>query len=292
MVGQRLLSLLVVTTLLGACEISRTDDTAARTDATPANGAIVRLPAPADSEIPDGLLGASSRRGRALLAATPDSLPQHVGGQLRCTSCHLDDGTRVNAAPLVGVYARFPQYRDRSNSVATIQDRVNDCFERSMNGRALPFESRDMRDIVAWLAFLSRGTPVHRDTTPRGIPLLAAMSPDTARGRAEFVTTCAACHGMDGQGTPAGPPLWGPKSYNVGASMARLRTAASFIKYNMPNDRPGVLSEQQAFNLAAYVNSHSRPDLAGKENDWPNGNAPADVPYATRAKAQTADGGR
>jgi thiosulfate dehydrogenase len=292
MVGQRLLSLLIVTTLVGACELARTDGSAARTDSTAANAAIVRLPAPADSEIPDGPLGASIRRGRALLAATPDSLPQHVGGQLRCTSCHLDDGTRVNAAPLVGVYARFPQYRDRSNSVAIIQDRVNDCFERSMNGRALPFESRDMRDIVAWLAFLSRGTPVQRDSTPHGIPLLAAMVPDTARGRAEFVTTCAACHGLDGQGTPAGPPLWGPKSYNVGASMARLRTAASFIKYNMPNDRPGALSEQQAFDLAAYVNSHSRPDLAGKENDWPKGNAPADVPYATRAKAQTVDGGR
>ena len=63
--------------------------------------------------------------------------------------------------------------------------------------------------------------------------------------------------------------------------MARIRTAASFIKYNMPNDRPGTLSEQQAFDLAAYVNSHSRPDLAGKENDWPNGNAPSDVPYET-----------
>jgi thiosulfate dehydrogenase len=246
--------------------------------------AVVRLAAPSDSEIPVGELGASIRRGRALLAATPDSLPQHVGGQLRCTSCHLDDGTRVNAAPLVGVYARFPQYRERSNSVAIIEDRINDCFQRSLNGRALPYDSGNMRDIVAWLAFLSRGTPVHRDTTPRGIPLLAAMTADSARGRAQFATACAACHGMDGEGTPAGPPLWGPKSYNVGASMARLRTAASFIKYNMPNDRPGTLTEQQAFDLAAYVNSHARPDLRGKENDWPKGNAPEDVPYLTVGK--------
>ena len=287
MVGRRLLPLLAVSATLAACEVARTDDTAARArDAAPVSAGIVRLPVPADSEIPAGVLGASIRRGRALLNATPDSLPQHVGGQLRCTSCHLDDGTRVNAAPLVGVYARFPQYRDRSNSVAIIEDRINDCFQRSMNGRALPYDSRDMRDIVAWLAFLSRGTPVHRDTTPRGIPPLAAMPADTARGRSQFTTTCAACHGMDGQGTPAGPPLWGPKSYNIGASMARLRTAASFIKHNMPTDRPGTLTAQQAFDLAAYVNSHARPDFAGKENDWPKGGAPPDVPYVTRGSAE------
>jgi thiosulfate dehydrogenase len=286
MVARRLTTVLLGTMTLGACEIARTGDTVARGgELSATTTGVVRLPIPADSLIPEGPLGASIRRGRALLAATPDSLPHNVGGQLRCTSCHLDDGARVNAAPLVGVYARFPQYRDRSNSVAIIEDRVNDCFQRSMNGRALPYDSQDMRDIVAWLAFLSRGTPVHKDTTPRGIPLLAALTPDTAAGRAQFTTTCAACHGMDGQGTPAGPPVWGPKSFNVGASMARLRTAASFIKYNMPFDRPGTLTEQEAFNLAAYVNSHARPDLAGKENDWPKGNAPADVPYATKGRA-------
>jgi thiosulfate dehydrogenase len=284
MAGRRLLTCLVVAAALGACEPARTDDAVARAGiAGSGTAAVIRLPAPADSEIPDGPLGVSIRRGRALLAATRDSLPAHVGGQLNCTSCHLDEGTRVNAAPLVGVYARFPQYRDRSNSVAIIEDRVNDCFQRSMNGRALAYDSREMRDIVAWLAFLSRGTLVHRDTTPRGIPLLAAMPADTARGRAQFTTACAACHGMDGQGTPAGPPLWGSKSYNIGASMARLRTAASFIKYNMPIDRPGTLTAQQAFDLAAYVNSYVRPDLQGKENDWPKGNAPEDVPYETAA---------
>jgi thiosulfate dehydrogenase len=112
------------------------------------------------------------------------------------------------------------------------------------------------------------------------------MTPDTAAGRTEFATTCAACHGMDGQGTLAGPPLWGPKSFNIAASMARLRTAASFIKHNMPNDRPGILTAQQAFDLAAYVNSHSRPDLVGKENDWPKGDAPSDVPYQTSGRTR------
>jgi thiosulfate dehydrogenase len=283
---RQLVGLAIIAIVVAACESARTDEGPSR-GISSTSMALTRLAIPADSEIPDGALGVSIRRGRALLAATSDSLPQHVGARLRCTSCHLDEGTRVNAAPLVGVYARFPQFRDRSASVATIQDRVNDCFERSMNGRALAHGSRDMRDIVAWLAFISRGAPVQQDTTPRGIPLLAAMPADKERGSTTFTMRCAGCHGMDGQGTPAGAPLWGPQSFNVGASMARLRTAASFIKYNMPNDRPGTLTDQEAFDVAAYVNSHSRPDLAGKENDWPNGDAPGDVPYETLGKKKS-----
>jgi thiosulfate dehydrogenase len=280
MAARHLLSLITIL-VHGACQAARTDDAGAPADMAAGAAGVVHLAVPADSTMPEGPLGVSIRRGRALLAATRDSLPGYVGNELRCTSCHLDDGTRVNASPLVGVYARHPQYRARSNSVAIIEDRINECFKRSMNGRALPYDSPDMRDIVAWLAFLSRGTLVQRDTTPRGIPLLPAMAADGERGREQFTTSCAACHGMDGQGTPAGPPLWGPKSFNIGASMARLRTAASFIKYNMPHDRPGTLTHQQAFDLAEYMNSHARPDLTGKEKDWPAGDAPEDVPYET-----------
>ena len=110
--------------------------------------AAVALRAPADSEIPDGPLGVSIRRGRALLNATRDSLPQYVGNRLRCVSCHLDNGLRANSSPWIGVYARFPQYRSRSGTVEVLEDRINDCFERSMNGRALPLASREMRDMV------------------------------------------------------------------------------------------------------------------------------------------------
>jgi thiosulfate dehydrogenase len=64
--------------------------------------------------------------------------------------------------------------------------------------------------------------------------------------------------------------------------MARQERAASFIRHNMPFDRPGTLSDQQAFDVAAYMVAMPRPDLPGKESDWPNGGAPADVPYDTK----------
>jgi thiosulfate dehydrogenase len=88
---------------------------------------------------------------------------------------------------------------------------------------------------------------------------------------------------VDGHGTPAAPPLWGPKSFNIGAGMARVQTAARFVHQLMPRDKPGTLTPQQAFDVASYVLSHPRPDFAGKEKDWPKGGAPTDVAYKTLA---------
>jgi len=229
------------------------------------------------------VLGASIRRGHALLAATRDSLPDYVGNHLRCMSCHLDDGRRAYALPLVGVYARYPQYRSRNARVNSIEDRINGCFQRSMNGRPLPLEGRDIRDITAYLAWISRGIPVGATVEGQGMQTLTPLHPDTTQGRMVFAANCARCHGTRGEGTVVAPPLWGPESFNIGAGMARLRTAAAFIRHNMPYDRPGSLTDQQAFDVASYVVSRPRPDFAGKENDWPNGDAPPDVAYPTRA---------
>jgi len=191
----------------------------------------------------------------------------------------------------VGVYGRYPQYRSRSNSIESIQDRVNECFRRSLNGTRIAPDGPDMRDIVAYFAFLSRGVPVGpppSGASPRA--RWATFKADTAAGREIFRVVCAGCHGPAGGGTSAAPPLWGPQSYNIGAGMARVRTAAAFIAENMPFDRPGSLTDQQAFDVASYVNAQPRPDFADKIYDWPNGDAPPDVGYRTlgaqrRAKA-------
>jgi thiosulfate dehydrogenase len=253
----------------------------------PTMPASLAMAAFADSAIPTGPMGASIRRGLALLEHTTDSLPAYAGGNLRCTSCHLDKGMRPNAAPLVGVYARFPKYMDRSGAVIPIEDRVNYCFTRSLAGRALPSRSREMVDIVAYLAFISRGLPAGGKVHGEGMPKMASLAGDTTRGRELFASTCARCHGPDGGGIAVVPALWGAKSYSVGASMARVERAASFVRHNMPFDRPGSLTDQQAFDVAAYIDSHVRPDSPGKELDWPNGGAPADVPYATKDHVPT-----
>lgn len=183
----------------------------------------------------------------------------------------------------MGTYARYPQYRSRSNSVETIEYRVNDCFRRSMNGRPLAADARDMRDIVAYLAFLSRDVPLRPGGPRRSLDQWGTLRADTAAGRAVYAATCARCHGATGGGSPAAPPVWGPASYNIGAGMARVRTAAAFIKENMPFDRPGSLTDQQAYDVAAFVNARPRPDFPDKIYDWPNGDAPPDVAYHTLA---------
>ena len=259
-----------------------------RGDAPAAAGRGATTPPPqatttADTTPPPGALGLSVRRGRALLAATHDSLPSHAVSSLRCFSCHLDEGRRASGLPLLGAYARYPQYRLRRAKVDLIEDRVNDCFIRSMNGHAIPADGGDMRDIVSYLAWLSRGVAVGDSVKSRSVPALATLVADTASGALVFTESCARCHGASGQGVGLVPPLWGAKSFNIGAGMARYRTAALFILHNMPLDKANTLTPQQALDVAHYVDSRPRPDLAGKENDWPTGERPSDVPYPTNA---------
>jgi cytochrome c/uncharacterized membrane protein YfcA len=232
---------------------------------------------PPDTAITDPAV----RRGQALLAHTADSLPENALSGLNCLSCHLDAGRHAGAAPLIGTYARYPRYIERTGGVASVEDRVNYCLKRSLAGRPLDASSPAMHDMVSYLRWLSTGVPSGAHVQGEGMPKMPALTGDPARGARMFGATCARCHGDSGQGTAVAPPLWGPRAFSVGASMAREERAASFIRHNMPLDRPGSLTDQQAFDLAAFVNAHPRPDLAEKARDWPKGGAPYDVPYAT-----------
>jgi len=267
--------LLVVALVLTACQHAPTASPPAGTASDTA------LRAPDGSTPPPGPLGQSIVRGRAIFLATRDSLPGHVGSVLRCASCHLGDGRERTAMPLTGAYARFPQFRWRSASVNRIEDRINDCFLRSLNGSALAWDDPAMRDLVAYLAFLSRGVPVGDSAS---VAADSGVAGDTVEGARVFQEKCARCHGRDGGGSTAGslfPAVWGPKSFNIGAGMARIRTIGAFIRRNMPRDLPGSLSEAEAGSVAAYITSRPRPDFPGKEHDWPCGHRPADVPYQT-----------
>ena len=63
---------------------------------------------PPDSMIRHDQLGASIRRGLALVTDTRDSLPANVGNRLQCVSCHPAGGRQPGAMPWIGVYGRFP----------------------------------------------------------------------------------------------------------------------------------------------------------------------------------------
>ena len=239
-----------------------------------------------DSAFPATPLGRAALRGRAIVTATRDSLPGYVGNSLRCTSCHLDEGRRPFAMTWIGVHARYPQYRSRKDRVLTVADRINECLERSLGGKALPHDDERLRSIEAYFAFISSGIAVGSRTPGQGIDSVDATTPNVSNGEAVFASSCARCHGADGAGTTLATPLWGEKSYTIAAGMARFRMAAGFIRANMPFDTPSTLSEQDALDVAAYINSRPRRDLRGKENDWPGGGAPSDVPYRTTGQTR------
>ncbi len=199
-------------------------------------------------------------------------------------------GRNADAIPLTGSFVRYPRYLERTGAVVGLADRVNYCFTRSLAGSKLPADSREMQDILTYLAWLSRGVPVGEGSKlpgASGLPdLPAGIQADAGRGEQVYATKCVACHQADGAGTralnPVVPALWGPKSFSVGASMTRQSKSASFIWHNMPWGMGKTLTHQEASDVAAYISSQARPNSPGKERDWPNGGAPADVPYATR----------
>ena len=244
------------------------------------------LTAPAASTIPDGPLGDDIRFGQKVFADTQGNARAYVGNGLNCTSCHLNGGTTAYASPLVGIWGVFPEYRSRSARVEDLTDRINDCFLRSMNGKPPPRDGKVMLGLLSYMSWLSQGVPTGMSVEGRGfaeIALPEASKIDVGRGKTLYAEKCAACHGADGQGMAGAngaylfPPLWGPKSFNVGAGMARLGNAAAFVKVNMPLGQGNTLSTEDAVDIAAYFTRQPRPAFAAGAADWPRGNKPADA---------------
>jgi thiosulfate dehydrogenase len=278
--------------------------------AAPAPRTVVTLPqwtVPDAETLPDNDWGRTVRYGRDLITHTyaligpevADPSRRYAGNNLSCQSCHSQAGTKQFGLPFQGVFADFPNYRARSGTVGTIEDRINGCMARSMNGRKLPPDGPDMTAMVAYLKFLSDGRPVGAPTPGRGSGEMAELTraADPVRGKQVYAQICAACHGQAGQGLRVGsvgdakgymfPPLWGPDSFNDGAGMDRLISAANFVHNNMPNGttwQAPVLSVADAWDVTAYVQSQPRPHKPDLDRDFPKRlQRPVDTGYGPYA---------
>lgn len=221
---------------------------------------------PDADKIPDDEFGAQVRYGRRVFTETGTTASRYVGNDLACANCHLDAGRLANSAPLWAAWVRYPAYRGKNKMVNTMEERIQGCFRYSMNGTPPPADSRELKAIMSYAFWLSKGAPTGEKLPGQGYPAIPdpVKTPDFQRGRTVFLASCALCHGEDGQGTREDgkvvfPPLWGDGSYNWGAGMHRINTAAAFIKANMPLGRGGTLSVQDAWDVALYINSHPRP---------------------------------
>jgi thiosulfate dehydrogenase len=238
-----------------------------------AGAALAQQPAPAPSytpparsEIADDAFGKLVKQGELIFLDTAAQLPAYVGNRLRCASCHMDDGRHPDSAPMGAAYLIYPMYRAKEGEVVTFQQRLQGCFRYSMNGVSPPLGDPALKALEAYAFFLARGAPVGVKVKGQGYPRLKVpASFDRAKGKAVYEAKCALCHGADGQGQEARdgqltfPPLWGPQSYNWGAGMSQLQNASAFIKANMPLGMGNTLTDEEAWNVAAYIDTRERP---------------------------------
>ncbi|WP_341644597.1 c-type cytochrome [Thauera sp. SDU_THAU2] len=231
--------------------------------------------------------------GARLNIDTARMLPNHVGDKLNCASCHLNAGTVADGSPYVGVSAFFPSYGARAGREITLEERINGCFLRSMNGKALPKEGEEMKAMVAFFDWMKGETKPEDRVEGRGVGKVDKnIVPNSENGKRIYAEQCAICHGENGEGVRDAkgnmvyPPLWGDESFNIGAGMARTYTAAAFVKRNMPiafgTHFPlgqGGLSDQEAVDVSEYFSHMPRPDFPPKVNDWPKGGKPSDARY-------------
>jgi thiosulfate dehydrogenase len=261
---------------------------------------------PDPDKVPDDALGREVRRGRDLIVKTSsligpdaaDPAKRFAGNGLDCQSCHLQAGTQRFGLPLAGIWGLFPQYIARENEVRTMEERINGCMERSMNGRALPIDGPEMKAMLTYIRFISGAETVSQPVDGRGAPpvKLPDRAADPVHGRQVYAAVCSVCHGPDGQGQRLErseaaelgrryrfPPLWGPDSFNDGAGMARAITAAQFVHANMPfgtTSEAPVLSVADTFDVIGFIAGQPRPHKAGLEADFPDrSRKPVDAAY-------------
>jgi thiosulfate dehydrogenase len=216
--------------------------------------------------MPNGPEGDLITYGKHIIQSTHKYAGAYAVANMSCEACHIGAGTKAHAGSLVGVYAKFPQYNLRAKRFITLQDRLAECFLYSMNGLTPSYTSREMIALTAYIAYISRGTIVGKGAPDQGlIAFMAPRTPSVANGSAVYAAQCSACHGADGSGGSAFPPLWGAASFNDGAGMHRLTTMAAFVRYNMPyGSPPDTLTAQQAYDVSAFVLSHPRPTFDGQ----------------------------
>ena len=262
--------------------------------------------APDTSQVAHTEQGDLIRYGRELILHTavffgPKGAIAQISNGMNCGACHVDAGTRLWANNFSKVAATYPLFRNRSGKIETLEMRINDCFERSLNGKKPGDSSKEMKAMVAYINWVGKDVPKGKKPNGSGVEPLPFLdrAADTVKGKIVYLSICQKCHGKDGQGVLEEngkeylyPPLWGRHSYNVGAGMHELSKFAGYIKNNMPFgttfNKP-QLTNEQAWDVAAYVNSQPRslkdlkkdwPDLATKPFDYPFG------PYSDRFSAR------
>jgi thiosulfate dehydrogenase len=252
------------------------------------------------NQIPVDSPGLEIRYGRDLISNTayyfgPKGTVAHITNGMNCQNCHIDAGTKPWGNNYGAVASTYPKFRNRSGSIESIEKRINDCFERSLNGEAIAVDSKEMKAMLTYIQWL--GNDVPKGTKPKGSGIMSltilSRAADPVKGNMVYTSHCERCHGKNGEGqfnsNDTGyqyPPLWGKNSYNDGAGLYRISMLAGYVKNNMPNPvnyHHPELTNEEAWDVAAFINSQPRP-TKDKSKDWPDiTKKPFDHPFGPYA---------
>ncbi len=210
-------------------------------------------------------------QGYHILSETKKYLPEYAGDRLSCNNCHFAAGNTLGGAnsgiSLVGVTKNYPKFL-AENPNYTLADRINACFEKSLNGKALPVDSQPMKAMLAYLEWISHHITMKKAPWLGLKELRSHHTPDSIKGQEVYAIYCASCHGAEGQGEPRAenlsyPPLWGASSFNEAAGMNNLSKLSAFVYYNMPFGE-AELTVEQALDVSAFIIAQPKPKWKGE----------------------------
>ncbi|MBB6501924.1 c-type cytochrome [Pedobacter cryoconitis] len=252
--------------------------------------------APEENTIPAGKEGEAIRYGKELIVNTaryfgPNGSVATISNGMNCQNCHLQGGTKTFGNNYSVFFASYPKKSNRSGTVVPASSRIAECFERSLAGKAPDPSGKEVQAMLAYLKWLGSGLKKGNPVFGTGCGKLKYLDrpADPAKGKILYASKCVSCHGKNGDGLRAAdqksytyPPLWGKHSYNDAAGMYRLANFSGFVKNNMPYGatyEDPQLSDEEAWDLAAFVNSQPRPHK-DQQKDYPDlSKKPIDAPF-------------
>jgi sulfur-oxidizing protein SoxA len=152
-----------------------------------------------------------------------------------CADCHGDAESTMR-----GVSARYPAFSPAKGRPIDIEQRINLCRTEHEKAAPLPFESRDLLALTAYLGRQSRGMPITIAEDEKTKPFIEAGRNIYAARQGQLNLACQNCHDDNWgqklagvpmvQGHPNGYPLYRLEWQSVGSLQRRLRNCMSGMR--------------------------------------------------------------
>jgi len=164
-----------------------------------------------------------------------------------CASCHGQNGEGTSQGPdLRGVGAASADFQLSTGRMP------NTAPDRQSVTKRSPYTSREIDDLVAFVASLGSGPPIPHVHDPPG---------DLQEGGQLFLDNCAACHSAAGNGGALSVGRDAPTLH--GATPVEVAEAVRTGPGNMPVFGPGTFTPEQVNSIVRYVEYLKKPQDPG-----------------------------